>query len=122
MKRTIVFPCGVKRFGWIRLKIESPRIKTSHSILLVKCVGSSLVSEEVKEDEFSHLLDSCTKTWENLIIYLLPIIPRLDIDNYIVNRANDSINLIDWFSKNLMKAKPDKFQAIVIGPKTNKHN
>jgi hypothetical protein len=29
---------------------------------------------------------------------------------------------IDWFSKNLMKANPDKFQAIAIGPKTNKHN
>jgi hypothetical protein len=35
---------------------------------------------------------------------------------------NDNINLIDWFSKNLMKANPDKFQAIAIGPKTNKHN
>jgi hypothetical protein len=35
---------------------------------------------------------------------------------------NDSINLIDWFSKNLMKANPDKFQAIAIGPKTNRHN
>ena len=29
---------------------------------------------------------------------------------------------IDGFSKNLMKANPDKFQAIAIGPKTNKHN
>jgi hypothetical protein len=35
---------------------------------------------------------------------------------------NDSINLIDWFSKNLMKANPNKFQAIAIGPKTNRHN
>jgi hypothetical protein len=38
------------------------------------------------------------------------------------NVENDSINLIDWFSKNLMKANPDKFQAIAIGSKTNKHN
>ena len=38
------------------------------------------------------------------------------------NVENDSINLIDWFSKNLMKANPDKFQALAIGPKTNKHN
>jgi hypothetical protein len=50
--------------------------------------------EGVKEDEFSHLLDSFTKTWENSKYYLLPIIPRLDIDNDIVNRANDSINLV----------------------------
>ena len=35
---------------------------------------------------------------------------------------NDSVNLIDWFCKNLMKANPDKFQAIAIGPKTNRHN
>jgi hypothetical protein len=35
---------------------------------------------------------------------------------------NDSINLVDWFSKNLMKANPNKFQDIAIGPKTNKHN
>jgi hypothetical protein len=35
---------------------------------------------------------------------------------------NDSINLIDWFSKSLMKANPDKFQAIAIGPKTNSRN
>jgi hypothetical protein len=45
MKRTMIFPCGVKRFGWIGLNIEFQRIKTSHSILLVKCVGSSLVSD-----------------------------------------------------------------------------
>jgi hypothetical protein len=29
---------------------------------------------------------------------------------------------MDWLSKNLMKANPDKFQAIAIGPKTNKRN
>ena len=34
----------------------------------------------------------------------------------------DSINLIDWVSKNLMKANPDKFQAISISTKTNSHN
>jgi hypothetical protein len=27
-----------------------------------------------------------------------------------------------WESTNLMKANPDKFQAIAIGPKTNRHN
>ena len=45
-----------------------------------------------------------------------------NINTVIKTLENDSINLIDWFSKNLMKIKPDKFQAIVIGPKTNKHN
>ena len=34
----------------------------------------------------------------------------------------DSINLIDWVSKNLMKANSDQFQAIAIGTKTNSHN
>lgn len=62
--------------------------------ILINIGTRDLQGEGVKEDEFSHLLDSCTKTWENSIIYLLPIIPRLDIDNYIVNRANNSINLV----------------------------
>ena len=39
-----------------------------------------------------------------------------------INTVAESINLIDWFSKNLMKANPDKFQAIAIGPKTNSRN
>jgi hypothetical protein len=39
-----------------------------------------------------------------------------------INTVAESINLIDWFSKNLMKANPDKFQAIAIGPNTNRHN
>jgi hypothetical protein len=34
----------------------------------------------------------------------------------------DSLKLINWFSINLMKANPDKIQAIAIGKKTNKHN
>jgi hypothetical protein len=46
----------------------------------------------------------------------------ININTVVKTLENDSINLIDWFSKNLMKAKPDKFQAIVIGPKTNKPN
>ena len=44
-----------------------------------------------------------------------------NINTVVKTLENDSINLIDWFSKNLMKANPDKFQAIAIGPKTNKH-
>ena len=45
-----------------------------------------------------------------------------NINTVVKTLENDSINLIDWFSKNLMKANPDKFQAIAIGPNTNKHN
>ena len=45
-----------------------------------------------------------------------------DINTVVKTLENDSINLIDWFSKSLMKANPDTFQAIAIGPKTNKHN
>ena len=45
-----------------------------------------------------------------------------NINTVVKTLENDSINLIDWFSKNLMKANPDKFQAIAIGPKTNRHN
>jgi hypothetical protein len=33
---------------------------------------------------------------------------------------NDSMELINWFSLNLMKANPDKFQAIAIGKKNEK--
>jgi hypothetical protein len=35
-------------------------------------------------------------------------------DTVVKTLENDSINLIDWFSKNLMKANPNKFQAIAI--------
>ena len=45
-----------------------------------------------------------------------------NINTVVKTLENDSINLIDWFSKNLMKANPDEFQAIAIGPKTNRHN
>ena len=45
-----------------------------------------------------------------------------NINTVVKTLKYDSINLIDWFSKNLMKANPDKFQAIAIGPKTNRHN
>jgi hypothetical protein len=48
--------------------------------------------------------------------------PLINVNTVVKTLENDSINLIDWFSKNLMKAHPDKFQAIAIGPKTNKHN
>ena len=40
--------------------------------------------------------------------------------NKVVNTLKaDSLKLIYWFSINLMKANPDKFQAIVIGKKNN---
>ena len=35
---------------------------------------------------------------------------------------NDSIELINWFSLNLMKTNPDKFQAIAIEKKTKSQN
>ena len=35
---------------------------------------------------------------------------------------NDSMELINWFSLNLMKANSDKFQAIAIGKKTKSQN
>jgi hypothetical protein len=42
--------------------------------------------------------------------------------NKVVNTLKtDSLILMNWFSINLMKANPDKFQAIAIGKKTNKH-
>jgi hypothetical protein len=42
--------------------------------------------------------------------------------NKVVNTLEaDGLKLINWFSINLMKANPDKFQAIAIGKKTNKH-
>jgi hypothetical protein len=34
----------------------------------------------------------------------------------------DSLNLIDWFTSNQMKANPDKFQAIAIGKNTQSKN
>ena len=45
-----------------------------------------------------------------------------NLNTVVKTLENDSINLIDWFSKNLMKANSDKFQAIAIVPETNKHN
>jgi hypothetical protein len=43
--------------------------------------------------------------------------------NKVVNTLEaDSLKLINWFSINLIKANPDKFQAIAIGKNTNKHN
>ena len=45
-----------------------------------------------------------------------------DINKVVNTLEADSLKLINWFSINLMKANPDKFQAIAIGKKTNKHN
>ena len=41
-----------------------------------------------------------------------------DIDVVTTTLENDSMELINWFSLNFMKANPDKFQAIAIGKKT----
>ena len=43
-----------------------------------------------------------------------------DIDVVTKTLENDSMELINWFSLNLMKANPDKFQAIAIGKKKEK--
>jgi hypothetical protein len=43
-----------------------------------------------------------------------------DIDVVTQTLENDSMKLINWFSLNLMKANPDKFQAIAIEKKTEK--
>ena len=45
-----------------------------------------------------------------------------DIYKVVNTLEPDSLKLINWFSINLIKANPDKFQAIAIGKKTNKHN
>jgi hypothetical protein len=45
-----------------------------------------------------------------------------DIDVVTKTLENDSMELINWFSLNLMKANPDKFQAIAIGKKTKSQN
>jgi hypothetical protein len=41
-----------------------------------------------------------------------------DLDKIINTLEKDSLNLIDWFTSNQMKANPDKFQAIAIGKNT----
>jgi hypothetical protein len=45
-----------------------------------------------------------------------------DIDVVTKTLENDSMELINWFSLNLMKANPDKFQATAIGKKTKSQN
>jgi hypothetical protein len=45
-----------------------------------------------------------------------------DIDVVTKTLENDSMELINWFSLNLMKANPDKFPAIAIGKKTKSQN
>ena len=45
-----------------------------------------------------------------------------DIDVVTKTLENDSMELINWFSLNLMKANPDKFQAIAIGKKKKSQN
>jgi hypothetical protein len=40
------------------------------------------------------------------------------LDKIINALEKDSLNLIDWFTSNQMKANPDKFQEIAIGKNT----
>jgi hypothetical protein len=42
-----------------------------------------------------------------------------DIHKVVNTLEVDSLKLVNWFSINLMKANPDKFQAIAIGKKNN---
>ena len=70
-------------------------------------------------DIFHFVQDSaiCNYADDNPLSYL-----DTNINAVVKTLENDSINLIDWFSKDLMKANADKLQAIVIGSKTNSHN
>ena len=45
-----------------------------------------------------------------------------DIKKVVQNLEDDSLKLLDWFDYNLMKANPDKFQALAIGKKSFDHN
>ena len=45
-----------------------------------------------------------------------------DIDTVVNILEKESLELINWFSLNHMKANPDKFQAIAIGKKTENKN
>ena len=45
-----------------------------------------------------------------------------DLNTVVKSLEKDSHSLIKWFSDNKMQANPDKFQAIAIGPKTQKSN
>lgn len=44
-----------------------------------------------------------------------------NLQNVIQNLESDSLKMLDWFDYNLMKANPDKFQALAIGKKTFDH-
>ena len=44
-----------------------------------------------------------------------------DIKNVIQNLESDSLKMLDWFDYNLMKANPEKFQALAIGKKSFDH-
>jgi len=45
-----------------------------------------------------------------------------DLDKIINTLEKDSLNLIDWFTSNQMKANPDKFKAIAISKNTHSKN
>ena len=44
-----------------------------------------------------------------------------DIKNIVQNLESDSLKMLDWFDYNLMKANPDKFQALAISKKSFDH-
>ena len=44
-----------------------------------------------------------------------------DIKNVVQNLESDSLKMLDWFHYNLMKANPDKLQALAIGKKSFDH-
>jgi hypothetical protein len=54
--------------------------------------------------------------WDNTLSYA-----DYDIKNVIQNLESDSLKMLDWFDYNLMKANPDKFQALAIGKKSFDH-
>ncbi|XP_071138479.1 uncharacterized protein [Mytilus edulis] len=62
--------------------------------ILIHIGARDLQGEGVREDEFSQLLDQCTKMWNNSNIYVLPIIYRKDFHDDIVNEANNIIELV----------------------------
>ena len=81
--------------------------------------GSTGLFNVFINDIFHFVQDStiCNYADDNTLSY-----SDTNINTVVKTLENDSINLIDWFSKNLMKTNPDKFQAIAIGSNTNRHN
>jgi hypothetical protein len=72
-------------------------------------------------DAFLHISDICLSKfrWESTV---MPKSSDTNINTVVKTLENDSINLIDRFSKNLMKTNPNKIQATANRLKTNRHN